>query len=64
MNSKALYKLTYGLHVVGSFKGDKINAQIANTVIQITSEPATVAVSGGSSCRTASRSHSQARSTA
>ena len=45
MNSKALYKLTYGLHVVGSFKGDKINAQIANTVIQITSEPATVAVS-------------------
>jgi len=45
VNSKALYKLTYGLHVVGSFKGDKINAQIANTVIQITSEPATVAVS-------------------
>jgi len=45
MNSKALYKLTYGLHVVGSFKGDKINAQIANTVIQIASEPATVAVS-------------------
>ena len=45
MDSKALYKLTYGLHVVGSFKGDKINAQIANTVIQITSEPATVAVS-------------------
>jgi flavin reductase (DIM6/NTAB) family NADH-FMN oxidoreductase RutF/rubredoxin len=45
MNPKALYKLTYGLHVVGSFKGDKINAQIANTVIQITSEPATIAVS-------------------
>jgi flavin reductase (DIM6/NTAB) family NADH-FMN oxidoreductase RutF/rubredoxin len=45
MNPKALYKLTYGLHVVGSFKGENINAQIANTVIQITSEPATVAVS-------------------
>jgi flavin reductase (DIM6/NTAB) family NADH-FMN oxidoreductase RutF/rubredoxin len=45
MNSKALYKLTYGLHIIGSFKGDKVNAQIANTVIQITSEPATVAVS-------------------
>jgi flavin reductase (DIM6/NTAB) family NADH-FMN oxidoreductase RutF/rubredoxin len=45
MNPKALYKLTYGLYVVGSFKGDKINAQIANTVIQITSEPATIAVS-------------------
>ena len=45
MNSKALYKLTYGLHVVGSFKDNKINAQIVNTVIQITSEPVTVAVS-------------------
>jgi flavin reductase (DIM6/NTAB) family NADH-FMN oxidoreductase RutF/rubredoxin len=45
MNSKALYKLTYGLHVVGSIKGDKINAQIANTVIQITSEPPTIMVS-------------------
>jgi flavin reductase (DIM6/NTAB) family NADH-FMN oxidoreductase RutF/rubredoxin len=45
MNSKALYKLGYGLYVVGSHKGDKINAQIANTVFQITSEPPTVAVS-------------------
>ncbi len=45
MNSKALYKLSYGLYVVGSYKGNKINAQIANTVIQITSEPATIAVS-------------------
>ncbi len=33
------------MYVVGSHKGDKINAQIANTVIQITSEPPTVAVS-------------------
>jgi len=31
--------------VVGSRKGDKLNGQIANTVIQVTSEPPTIAVS-------------------
>ncbi len=45
MDPKSLFKLTYGMYVVGSRKGDKINAQIANTVFQITSEPPTVAVS-------------------
>ncbi len=45
MNPKALQKLGYGMYVVGSRKGDKLNAQIANTVFQITSEPPTVAVS-------------------
>ncbi len=45
MNSKALYKLAYGLYIVGSRKGDKLNGQIANTVFQITSEPPTIAVS-------------------
>ncbi len=45
MNPKALYKLGYGMYIVGSHKGEKINAQIANTVFQITSEPVTVAVS-------------------
>jgi len=45
MDSSALYKLGYGMYVVGSYKGDKLNAQIANTVFQITSEPPTVAVS-------------------
>ncbi len=45
MDPKALYKITYGMYVVGSRKGDKFNAQIANTVFQITSEPPTVAVS-------------------
>lgn len=39
MNSKALYSLTYGLFVVSSLKGNKINGQIANTAIQICSEP-------------------------
>jgi flavin reductase (DIM6/NTAB) family NADH-FMN oxidoreductase RutF/rubredoxin len=45
MDPKALYKLGYGMYVVGSHKGEKLNAQIANTVFQITSEPPTVAVS-------------------
>ncbi len=35
MNVKALYLVSYGLYVVGSNKGDKLNAQIANTVIQV-----------------------------
>ena len=45
MNAKALHKLSYGLYVVSSRKGDKFNGQISNTVIQITSEPPTIAVS-------------------
>ncbi len=45
MDNKALYKLGYGMYVIGARKGDKLNAQIANTVFQITSEPPTVAVS-------------------
>ena len=45
MNTKALYKLNYGIYVVSSKKDDKFNAQIANTVFQITSEPPTIAVS-------------------
>jgi flavin reductase (DIM6/NTAB) family NADH-FMN oxidoreductase RutF len=45
MNLNALYKLGYGMYIVGSYKGDKLNGQTANTVFQVTSEPPTVAVS-------------------
>ena len=45
MNTNALRKIGYGLYIVGAYNGDKQNGQIANTVIQITSEPPTVAVS-------------------
>ena len=44
MNLKALYNLSYGLYVISSRKGDRFNAQIANTVVQVTSEPPTIAV--------------------
>lgn len=45
MDLKALYKISYGLYIVSSLKGDKFNGQIANTIFQITSEPPTIAVS-------------------
>jgi flavin reductase (DIM6/NTAB) family NADH-FMN oxidoreductase RutF/rubredoxin len=45
MNTKALHKISYGLYVVTSKNGDKINGQIANTVVQVTSEPPAIAVS-------------------
>jgi flavin reductase (DIM6/NTAB) family NADH-FMN oxidoreductase RutF len=45
MNLTALQKLGYGMYVIGSHKGEKLNGQIANTVFQITSEPPTIAVS-------------------
>lgn len=45
MNLDALRKIGYGMYVIGARKGEKLNAQIANTVFQITSEPPTVAVS-------------------
>ncbi len=45
MDPKALYKVSYGIYIVSSKKGDKINGQIANTVFQITAEPPTFAIS-------------------
>jgi len=45
MNQKTFYKISYGLYVVSSKRGDKLNGQIANTVFQVTSEPPTIAVS-------------------
>ncbi len=45
MNTKALWKISYGIYIVSSRKDNKFNGQIANTVFQITSEPPTIAVS-------------------
>jgi len=45
VNPNALYKLGYGVYIIGSKDGNKLNGQIANTVFQVTSEPITVAVS-------------------
>lgn len=45
MNFKALYKLSYGLYIVSSKKGNRLNGQVANSVFQVTSEPPTIAIS-------------------
>lgn len=45
MNLQALHKISYGLYIISSKIGDKLNGQIANTVFQITSEPPIIAVS-------------------
>ena len=44
-DSKAgIYAMSYGMFVVASKNGDKFNAQAANTVFQVTSEPTRVAI--------------------
>lgn len=44
MDLKALYSISYGLYVIGSRKGNRLNGQTANTAIQVTSEPPTISV--------------------
>lgn len=38
MNTKAMYKLSYGLFVCTAKRGDKLNGFIINTAIQVASE--------------------------
>jgi flavin reductase (DIM6/NTAB) family NADH-FMN oxidoreductase RutF/rubredoxin len=45
MNLNALHNCSYGLYVISSRKGDRLNGQIANTVFQVTSAPPTITVS-------------------
>jgi len=45
MDPNILHNIGYGMYVVGSFKGERLNLQIVNTLFQITSEPVTIAVS-------------------
>ncbi len=44
MNSKAMYKLSYGLFVITSVRGDRDNGCITNTAMQVTSEPNRISV--------------------
>lgn len=43
-DARALWSLSYGLYIVTSTFGEKANGQVANTVIQVTSEPPRIAV--------------------
>ncbi|MBN1622385.1 MAG: rubredoxin [Endomicrobiales bacterium] len=45
MDTKTLYKISYGLYVVASKKDKKFNGQIANTVFQTTATPPVIAIS-------------------
>jgi ferric-chelate reductase [NAD(P)H] len=45
MNRAALYKISYGLYIVTSGQDGKFNGQVANSMFQVTSNPATVAIS-------------------
>ena len=45
MNKKALYSLSYGVFVLAGKAGDKVNACITNTCIQVASNPTRVAIS-------------------
>ena len=45
MDKKAFYKLTYGVFVVSVRSGDRVNACITNTCIQVASDPMRLAVS-------------------
>ncbi|MCR4443309.1 MAG: flavin reductase [Peptococcaceae bacterium] len=45
MGPKIFYKVSYGLYVIGSARKGAFNGQIANTVFQVSADPATVAVS-------------------
>ena len=39
MDTKVLHQISYGMYIAGSRKGDSINGQTCNTVIQVSSEP-------------------------
>ncbi|MDD4003901.1 MAG: flavin reductase family protein [Elusimicrobiaceae bacterium] len=41
---KSLCDMTYGLYIVSSRDGDRLNGQIVNTAFQVTAEPARIAV--------------------
>lgn len=45
MNRSALHKISYGIYIVTSGAEGKFNGQIANSMFQVTSDPATVAIS-------------------
>jgi flavin reductase (DIM6/NTAB) family NADH-FMN oxidoreductase RutF/rubredoxin len=45
MNTKAFQKIGYGVYIICSKSGDRINGQIANTAFQVTSDPPTIAIS-------------------
>ena len=44
MDKKALYQLTYGVFLLSTKAGDKVNGCITNTCIQVANSPTRVAI--------------------
>ena len=44
MNYETFFKLTYGLYILSSRDGDKLNGHISNTVFQVTANPPRIAI--------------------
>ena len=44
MNTNALFKIGYGLYILSCHENGKDNACIVNTVMQVTSNPCTIAI--------------------
>lgn len=45
MDSKALFNISYGIFLLGAKNGEKINACITNTCMQVASDPVRIAIS-------------------
>jgi rubrerythrin len=45
MDNKALFSLSYGVFILGTKSGDKINACVTNTCMQVANEPTRIAIS-------------------
>jgi flavin reductase (DIM6/NTAB) family NADH-FMN oxidoreductase RutF/rubredoxin len=52
LDLESLFKLSYGMCILSSKEGDKLNGCIVNTVFQLTPEPPMVAVSVNKQCLT------------
>ncbi|RLD37042.1 MAG: High molecular weight rubredoxin [Bacteroidetes bacterium] len=44
MDIQSFFKVTYGLYIVASHSGDKLNGHISNTVFQVSADPARFAI--------------------
>jgi flavin reductase (DIM6/NTAB) family NADH-FMN oxidoreductase RutF/rubredoxin len=44
MDIKSFFKVTYGLYIVSSHDGDKLNGHVSNTVFQVAAKPARFAI--------------------
>lgn len=45
MNNKAFFNLSYGVYIIGVMDGERPAGCVANSAMQVTAEPATIAVS-------------------